>query len=453
MRLESKIISTLLSSEEYARKVSPFIKPEYFEVKVERCVVEEYHRFFVEYNRLPDQDILKIELGNRKDLKDSELESAHDFVDSLDPHATVEMEWVLGKTEAFCKEKALLNAIMESIKILDGEDKTRTTYALPSLFQNALAVGFDSHIGHDYIEDAEDRYEVYHNVANKIPFRHSILNKITCGGLSNKTLNVILAGVHVGKSMFLCDYSAGALEMGYNVLYISLEMSEEEVAKRIDANLMNIPIREVTALDRIYYNRKIEKIRDKTKGKLIIKEYPSGSANVEHFKALLAELKQKKGFIPDVVIVDYINICASAQVKLGPGINSYTVVKNISVELRAMAQEYNFPVLTATQLTRDGAKSSDVGMTDTSESWGLPQTVDWMLAFTSTEELVALGQMLAKQLKNRYEDMSMLPKFIMGVDKPKQQFYELEDSAQDGLVVDSGTVEDKFGGFVFEEGA
>lgn len=452
MRLETKIISTLLSCEEFARKVSPFILPEYFEVKVEKCVVEEYHHFFAKFNSLPDQDIIKIELSNRTDLKDEELSSAFDFVDSLDLSSTPEMEWMVQSTEKFCKDKAILNAIMDSIKIIDGEDKTRTVSALPSILQSALSVSFDTHIGHDYFDDAGLRYETYHNVDNKIPFKYDILNRITNGGMSNKTLNVILAGVHVGKSMFLCDYAAGAISMGYNVLYITLEMSEVEVAKRIDANKMNLPIREVTSLDLVSFNRRIEKIKEKTEGKLKIKEYPNGTANVEHFRALLAELKQKQGFVPDVVLVDYINICASARVKFGNGVNSYTMVKMISEELRAMAQQYDFPVLSATQLTRDGAKSSDVSMTDTSESWGLPQTVDWMLALMATDELTAMGQVLAKQLKNRYEDMSMLPRFLMGVDRPKQQFFDLEESAQEGIVQMPQLPEPedkKFDGFLF----
>ncbi len=434
MRLETKILANLLCSDKFARQVGLFILPEYFEVKAEKCIVEEFHKFFTKFSSIPDKDILKIELGNRPDLRDRELAEAHATVDALDLTEVAEFDWLYQAAEQFCKDRAVYNAIMESIKILDNEDKTRTISALPSIMQNALAVSFDRSIGHDYLEDSEYRYEVYHTIETKVPFKIYDLNRITDGGMSNKTLNVILAGTGVGKSLFMCDYAAGAIMNGYNVLYITLEMSQERIAERIDANLMNIPIKEVKRLSQQSFRSRINGIADKARGKLIIKEYPTASAHSGHFMALLEELKQKKNFKPDVIIVDYINICASSRLKLGNTVNSYTLVKAISEELRGLAQKYDVPVLSATQATREGYKSSDLELTDTSESWGLPQTVDLMIALISTDELAEQNQVLVKQLKNRYEDMNLYRKFVIGIDKPKMQLYQLEECAQDDLV-------------------
>lgn len=434
MRLETKILANLLCSDKFARQVGLFILPEYFEVKAERCIVEEFHKFFVKFSNIPDKDILKIELGNRPDLRDRELAEACACVDALDLTEVVEYDWLFQRAEQFCKDRAVYNAIMDSIKILDNEDKTRTISALPSLMQNALAVSFDKNIGHDYLEDWEYQYEVYHTLETKVPFRIYDLNRITDGGMSTKTLNVILAGTGVGKSLFMCDFAAGALMDGFNVLYITLEMSQAKIAERIDANLMNVPIKEVKRLHHDSYSTRMRAIAEKARGRLIIKEYPTASANVEHFKALIEELKQKKGFKPDVIIVDYINICASSRIKLGNTVGSYALVKAISEELRGMAQQYDVPVLSATQATRDGHKSSDLELTDTSESWGLPQTVDLMFALIATEELAEQNQVLVKQLKNRYDDINIYRKFVIGIDKSKMQLYQLEDCAQDGLV-------------------
>lgn len=451
MRLETKIIECLISYEDFARRVGSFILPEYFEEKTERCIVEEFHNFFIKYNALPDKSILKIELGNRKDLRDKELSAAYEVVDSLDLNDLPDFDWIYQKAEQFCKDRAVYNAIMESIRIIDGEDKDRTISALPSLMQAALMVSFDRSIGHDYLEDSEYRYEVYHTLETKVPFRLPDFNRITDGGMSNKTLNVILAGTGVGKSLFMCDYAAGAISMGYNVLYITLEMSEERIAERIDANLMNLSIKDVKRLDHSVFSNRMEKIKDKTRGKLIIKEYSTATAHTGHFRALLEELKQKKDFKPHVICVDYINICASSRIKLGNTVGSYTLVKAISEELRGLAQDYDVPILSATQATRDGHKSSDMELTDTSESWGLPQTADLMFALISTEELAEQKQIMVKQLKNRYEDLGLFRKFIIGVEKSKMQLFELEPCAQEGLI-NSGqdTEEDRFEGFKFE---
>ena len=448
MRLETKIISSLLCFEEFARKVGPFILAEYFEEKIERCIVEEFHKFFTDFNKLPDKDVIKIELSNRSDLRDNELYEAHEIVDALDFTEIPDFDWLYQKSETFCKERAVYNAMMESIKIIQGEDKDRTISALPTIMQDALAVSFDKSIGHDYLEDSEYRYEVYHTLETKVPFKLPMFNYITDGGMSNKTLNVILAGTGVGKSLFMCDYAAGAISMGYNVLYITLEMSEERIAERIDANLMNLPIREVKGLDRTPFNKQIEKIKSKARGKLIIKEYPTASAHAGHFRALIEELKQKKGFVPQVIIIDYINICASSRLKLGNAVNSYSLVKAIAEELRGLAQQYDVPILSATQATRDGHKSSDLDLTDTSESWGLPQTVDLMFALISTDELAERDQVMVKQLKNRYEDPNMMRKFIIGICKPKMQLYELEESAQEGVV--ENVDENRFTDFKYE---
>lgn len=456
MRLETKIISTLLHHEEFARKAAPFILPEYFESKLERCIVEEFQKFFTEFNKLPDLDIIKIELGNRTDLTDREYSDSNDIVNKLavTSEGLPELEWILQKAEKFCKDQALANAVIDAIRIIEGEDPARGRSALPGLLQDALAISFDSHIGHDYFEDFELRYEDYHTVENKVPFKLDRFNFITDGGLSNKTLNVILAGVHVGKSLFMCDYAASAVSMGYNVLYISMEMSEIEIAKRIDANRMNITIKDVKGLEHELFKSKIGRIKEKTAGKLIIKEYPTATAHAGHFMALIDELKQKKGFVPQVVIVDYINICASSRLKLGNAVNSYALVKAISEELRGLAQKYDVPVLSATQVNREGFDASDLSMTNTSESWGLPQTADFMFALTSSEELESLNQIMVKQLKNRYMDLGVMKRFVVGICKPKMQLFEPEESAQEGLVDAGVSVIDaavgRFGDFNFD---
>lgn len=438
MRLEQMILAGLLYDEPFTRKVSPFILPEYFEERMERLMVTEALEFFAKYNKLPTADILKIEVGNRKDISDAELAGANTYITALQGHTLPDLDWALSKTEEFCKERSVYNAILKAIAIIDGKDPDHTRDALPQILTDALAVSFDQSIGHDYLEDADSRFDFYHRVEEKIPFSLSLLNTITNGGLSKKTLNVILAGTGVGKSLFMCDFAADVLMQGLNVLYITLEMAEERIGERIDANLMNLTMGDVNTLDRTMYNSRVAKIAAKTRGKLIIKEYPTSSAHSGHFRALLEECKVKKNFIPDILIVDYINICASSRLRLGTNVNSYTYIKAIAEELRGLGQERNIPVLTATQTTRGGFDNSDVGLTDTSESWGLPQTADLMFALITSEDLEALGQVMVKQLKNRYADLNYFKRFVVGIDKSRMKLYDAEDSAQAGIA-DAGT--------------
>jgi len=436
MKLESKILANMIYNEEYSRKVAPFIKPEYFSDRLEKVVCEEINQFFSKYNKLPDQDIIKIELSNRKDINDKELFECNKLVDSLD-NAQVNFDWMVEQTEKFCKDRAVYNAILDGIKIINGDDKQHTPEALPKILQDALAVSFDQNIGHSYIDDADGRYEFYHRKEEKVPFDIDMLNKITSGGLSRKSLNVVLAGTNAGKSLFMCHVAASTLMQGLNVLYITLEMAEERIAERIDANLMNLSMDELKVIDKKAFDSRVGKIAQKTHGKLIIKEYPTASAHSGHFRALLEELKTKKEFIPSLIIIDYLNICSSARLKMGASVNSYLYIKSIAEELRGLAVEYNVPVLTATQTTRGGFNNSDVELTDTSESFGLPATADLMIALIRSEELDALNQIMIKQLKNRYADPSYYKRFVIGIDRSKMKLYDAEESAQKDLV-DSG---------------
>ena len=410
----------------------PFIKGTYFEVREERIIFEEISNFVDKYKKIPTQTSLEIEVGERKDLSEIEYKKVVDIIKTLNP-VEVDFDWLVDHTEKFCKDKAIHNAIVDGISIIDGRDKNRTPDSIPSILTDALAVSFDNAVGHDYIDDADSRYEFYHRVEERIPFDLDFFNRITKGGLPPKTLNIALAGTGVGKSLFMCHMAANCISQGKNVLYITLEMAEERIAERIDANLMNISLEDLHELPKKMFDDKISKIIKKTSGKLIVKEYPTASANSNHFRGLVKELAIKKSFKPDIIFIDYLNICASSRFKAGLNINSYTLVKSIAEELRGLAVETNVPIMSATQTTRSGFVSSDIGLEDTSESFGLPATADFMFALITTDELEQLGQIMVKQLKNRYGDPNTNKKFVIGVDKSKMSFYNLEDSAQTTL--------------------
>jgi len=441
MTIEKSILTNLIKNEEYSRQVLPFIKKEYFFDKSERIVFELVYSFIVKYNSLPNEEAISIELEESKSLTESEVGDAKSIIKSI---FTEEKEsnndWLLETTEKFCKDKAVYNAIMESIHIIDGKSKSEhTENAIPEILSDALSVSFDTHIGHDYIDDAEDRFKFYHKVETKIPFDLTFLNTITNGGTPQKTLNIVMAGTGVGKSLFMCHHGASCLAQGLNVLYITCEMAEEKIAERIDANLMDITMDELKILPEMTYAKKIQKIQNNNCGKLIVKEYPTATANSNHFRHLLEELKLKKKFQPDIIFVDYLNICASSRMKMGASVNSYTYIKAIAEELRGLAVEYNVPVWSATQVNRSGFTSSDFGMEDTSESFGLPATADFMIAMIGTEELDSLNQILVKQLKNRYNDGITNRKFLVGINRAKMKLFDLEENAQNGLVATGQT--------------
>lgn len=429
MRIETKILTNLIHNEEYTRKVIPFIKPEYFQDRLEKVIIDTIITFFNQYNKLPTQDIIDIELGNRTDITDKELSESQRIVSCLNKDNS-EFEWLINNTEKFCKDKAVYNAILQGIKIIDGKDDKLSQEAIPKILSDALAVSFDTKTGHDYLNDIDSRYEFYHRVEEKVPFDLEMMNKITEGGLSNKTLSVVLAGVNAGKSLFMCHVAASSLIQGKNVLYITMEMSENKIAQRIDANLLNIPINQIKLLDYDSFNNRVSKISKKTQGKLIIKEYPTASAHSGHFRALLEELKIKQDFSPDILIIDYLNICCSARMKMGSSINSYTYVKSIAEEIRGLAVEYDIPILSATQATRSGINNSDLEMTDTSESIGLPATCDMLFALIRSEELDQLNQVMIKQLKSRDGDATENRRFVLGVDRAKMKLYDVESCAQ-----------------------
>jgi replicative DNA helicase len=439
MQLEKTILTNLLRNEDYTRKVLPFIKTEYFSTEEDRILYTEIQNFIVKYNRLPDRVALAIEVDNLRNIKDDQVKSIKDFLESLRNVPDTNIQWLTDSTEKFCKDKALYHAIMKSIEIMNNKNGSLTTGAIPTILSDALAVSFDPNVGHDYLQDFEDRYEYYHLVQEKMPFDLEFFNRITKGGLPKKTLNIALAGTGVGKSLFMCHVAASCLSMGKNVLYITLELAEEEVAKRIDANLMNITFDDLVALPKELYMKKAESLKSKTNGTLIVKEYPTAGAGSMHFKALLNELNLKKSFKPDIIFIDYLNICTSSRIKPGNGVNSYTYIKSIAEELRGLAVEYEVPVVSATQTTRSGFVSTDIGLEDTSESFGLPATADFMFALISSEQLEQLGQIMVKQLKNRYNDPGLNKKFVIGIDRSRMKLYDVEDSAQ--TIVDSGQVQ------------
>ena len=432
-RIENLILRSLVHNEKYSRKVIPFIEPDYFHDTAERVLFEEIAQYMVKYNSRPSAEALGIEVEQRTDLTDSDVASIRDTLGSF-TEVTGTDDWMQDSTEKWCKKQAIYNALMESVSIANGDSKMKTEDAIPSILSNALAVSFDSNVGHDYIDNASDRFDYYHRKEDKIPFDIDLLNKITKGGLPNKTLNIALAGTGVGKSLFMCHVAAAALMQGKNVLYITCEMAEEKIAERIDANLLNVNIQNLAELPKQMFETKIGKLSKKTQGSLVIKEYPTAQAHSGHFKALLNELQLKKNFRPDIIFIDYLNICASSRIKAGANANSYTLVKSIAEELRGLAVEFNLPIVSATQTTRSGYGNSDVNITDTSESFGLPATADLMIALISTEELEGLGQIMVKQLKNRYNDPTIHKRFVVGIDRAKMRLYDCEQSAQDDIM-------------------
>ena len=432
-RIERTILSNLIYNEEYLRKVLPFIEPDYFESRVERIAFEEVSQFIARYDKLPSQEILSIEIKNRTDLTQDEYVDTSKIIDGLIDEE-INQQWLLDATEKWCKDRAIYLALMESIRIADGGDEKKNRDAIPAILQDALAVCFDNNVGHDYLEDYEERYDFYHQKEEKIPFDLEFFNKITKGGLPNKTLNIALAGTGVGKSLFMCHVASSVLLQGKNVLYITLEMAEEKIAERIDANLLNVNIQDIGDLPKQMFENKVNNLAKKTQGALIIKEYPTASAHAGHFRALLNELQLKRSFSPDIIFIDYLNICASSRYSKMGSVNSYSYIKSIAEELRGLAVEAEVPIISATQTTRSGYSSSDVDLTDTSESFGLPATADLMFALISTEELEGLNQIMVKQLKNRYNDLSVFKRFVVGIDRAKMRLYDCEQSAQDDIL-------------------
>lgn len=435
-KIESVILQNLINDEEFMRKVIPFLKRDYFLETSEKIVFDKIQAFIDAYNSTPTKDALTIATQNDKNLNEDQYQEVFNIIQNLDP-TEHNKDWLYKETEKFCKDKAVYNAILSSVAILDGRDKVRTDDGIPAMLQEALGVCFDNNVGHDYFKNADRRYEFYHKVETRVPFDLDYFNKITNGGMPNKTLNVVLAGTGVGKSLFMCHVAASAIAQNKNVLYITLEMAEEEIAKRIDANLMNITLDQLKELPKALFDSRIEKVRQRANGTLIIKEYPTSGAHVGHFKSLLNELQLKRQFTPDIIIVDYLNICVSSRLKGNSGVNSYTIIKSIAEELRGMAVEHNVPILSATQTTRTGYGNTDVELTDTSESFGLPATVDFMFALISTEDLEKMNQLMVKQLKNRYNDPTINKRFVIGVDRAKMKLYDLEASAQKNII-DSG---------------
>jgi len=431
-RLETSILKNLIYNEDYARKIIPFIKDEYFSDTTERRVFKEIETFINQYKNLPTYESLVINFTESKHLTESEVQSAVELVREIhsDKDEPTDMAWLTDQTEKFCQDKAIYNAIMEAVQILDDKKDSKPKGAIPKILSDALGVSFDSTVGHDYINDSDARYDFYHRHENRIPFDLDLFNKITKGGLPTKTLNICLAGTGVGKSLFMCHAAAGCLSQGKNVLYITLEMAEERIAERIDANLLNVDMNYLQTMTKTDYDRKFEVLRNKTQGKLIIKEYPTASASALHFRALLNELQLKKNFVPDIIFIDYLNICSSARIKPGANVNSYSYIKAIAEELRGLAVEFSVPVVSATQTTRSGFTNSDPGLEDTSESFGLPATADFMFALISTEELEQLNQIMVKQLKNRYGDPNNYKRFVIGIDRSKMRLYDVEQSAQ-----------------------
>ena len=435
MRLETTILKNLLYNEEYTRKVLPFLSVNYFQEREDKILYEKIDEYINQYNALPTQEALAIEL-DKSPIKDEEFQNSLKLLESItNENDEANISWLLDSTEKFCQDRAIYNAVVESISILDEKGRnTRDKGSIPDILSDALSVSFDPHVGHDYFLDADERYKFYHRIEEKIPWDLEFFNRITKGGLSNKTLNIALAGTGVGKSLFMCHVAASCLSQNYNVLYITLEMAEEKIAERVDANLLNISIDDLQKLPKDLYDKKIDKLKQTTKGKLIVKEYPTAAANVNHFRALLNELNLKRSFVPNIILIDYINICTSSRIKPGSNVNSYTYIKSIAEELRGLAVENAIPILSATQTTRSGFTSTDIGLEDTSESFGLPATADFMFAIISTEQMEELNQIMIKQLKNRYSDPTSNRKFVIGIDRSKMKLYDVEQFAQNELV-------------------
>ena len=438
-KLEKIILKNLFHNEQFVRKILPYLKSEYLQERTERSLFEEVQKYVLQYNEIPTFEAIQIAINNRENLYEEDYKNCSALIEELKSDTEVsKYNWIVEQTEKFCQEKALHNAILESIQILDGKTKTdKSKGSIPQILSDALSISFDPNIGHDYIEDANKRYDFYHKTEKRIPFDLDFFNKITGGGIPQKTLNIALAGTGVGKSLFMCHVAASSLAQNYNVLYITMEMSEERIAERIDANLLNIKLDDLSNLPRENYDRKIDRLKEKIKGKLIIKEYPTAAAGAVHFRNLLNELSLKKNFKPDIVFIDYLNICSSSRLKHGANVNSYSYIKAIAEELRGLAVEFNIPIFSATQTTRSGFSSTDPGLEDTSESFGLPATADLMFALVTSEELESLNQIMVKQLKNRYNDPTLNKRFAIGIDRAKMKLYDIEQSAQKSIV-DSG---------------
>lgn len=433
--IEQTIFANLIFNEDYARKVIPFIKKEYFQSRIDQTLFTVIAKFVDKYNSFPTKTALAVEVDSHVGLTEDESEKLTKQIESLEDRPA-DLQWLVDETEKFCQSKAIYNAIYQSIGILDDKNGKEDKGAIPMILSDALGISFDNHIGHDFLEDVDSRYEYYHKKENRVPFDLDYLNRITKGGMPNKTLNIILAGTNVGKSLFMCHCAASNVTKGKNVLYITMEMAEERIAERIDANLLNVSLDELSLLPRDVYEKKIERVKSATPGKLIIKEYPTASAGSAHFRHLLNELKLKKNFVPEIIYIDYLNICASSRLKYGANVNSYTYIKAIAEELRGLAVEFNVPIVSATQTTRSGFTSSDLGLEDTSESFGLPATADLMIALISTEELQDMNQLMVKQLKNRYGDPAIHRRFVIGVDRAKMKLYDVEQHAQDDVLDD-----------------
>lgn len=435
MRVEQTILKNLIYNDEYTRKVLPFLRSEYFSENSDRTVFNAIHQFVQDYSVPPTIEAVALAVKEKRNLTDVEVDGCEKTLKEIREHAQdrSELQWLVDRTEQFCQEKAIYNAVLGAIHILDGKDKSQEKGSIPKILSDALAISFDNSVGHDYLENTDERYDFYHRKEERLPFDLEFFNKITKGGLPSKTLNIALAGTGVGKSLFMCHVSAGALVQGKNVLYITMEMAEEKIAERIDANLLNVTVDDLMSMPKDMFDKKVDRLREKTVGKLIIKEYPTASASATHFRALLNELQLKKSFSPDLICIDYLNICASSRLKAGSNVNSYTYVKSIAEELRGLAVEFGVPIISATQTTRSGFNSSDPGLEDTSESFGLPATADLMFALISSEELEEMGQIMVKQLKNRYNDPNYYKRFTLGIDRSKMRLYDIEQSAQDGL--------------------
>jgi len=431
MQIENTIFSNLLFNEDYARKTIPFLKEEYFSNQADKVLFSLISEYVHKYNAFPSKEALAIDLSNKVGVSELTFKEVAENISKLDIDKDTKLDWLIDQTEKFCQEKAVYNAIMQSIQILDDKKTTEGKGSIPKILSDALGVSFDPHIGHDFIDDAESRFEFYHKKEVRLPFDLEYFNKITGGGLPKKTLNICLAGTGVGKSLFMCHLAASHLLQGYNALYITLEMAEERIAERIDANLLDVTLDDLKVIPKDIYDKKIDRVKTKTTGKLIIKEYPTASAGSANFRHLINELKIKRNFIPDVIFIDYLNICASSRIRHGANVNSYTLIKAIAEELRGLAVEFNVPIISATQTTRSGYSNSDLGLEDTSESFGLPATADFMFGLSTSEELEALGQIMVKQLKNRYNDPGNNRRFVLGIDRAKMRLYNVEQSAQD----------------------
>ena len=439
-KLERTVLSNLIHNEDKARKVIPFLKLEYFDIRAEEIICQEVIDFIAKYNKLITQEVLSLEIQNREDLTETEFKEISEIIPTLNG-ADINHDWLVDATEKWCRDRAIYLALMESIKIADGQDDKKGRDAIPNILSEALGVSFDNHVGHDYLEDFEQRYESYHRKEDRIPFDLDFFNRITKGGIPSKTLNVALAGTGVGKSLFMCHMAAATLLQGKNVLYITLEMAEERIAERIDANLLDVNIKDIVDLPRVMFENKVTNIAKKTQGTLIIKEYPTAAAHTGHFKALLNELALKKSFSPDIIFIDYLNICASSRYRANASSSSYSYIKAIAEDLRGLAVEFNLPIVSATQTTRAGYSNSDVDITDTSESFGLPATADLMFALISTDELEEINQIMVKQLKNRYNDPTINKRFVVGIDRAKMRLYDV-DQDRGGQLIDSGQVEE-----------